>query len=620
MTTTIDPPVGPRHAAPAPEPVATPKPPLRQRLFGVGGLTFPAWAYVVFFFVIPLALVIWYSFGYKPDQFTTYATDRLGFDQYRQAFGADYRSTFGNTLSIAVTGVVVALLIGVPFAYWLAVKSNVRRRPVYLALIIIPFFTNFLVRTIGWQITLAPSGWLSGLTQSLGFGELSVLYTRVAVQIGVVYNYLPLMIFPLFVAMDRAGLSLREASRDLGANRWTTFFRITLPLASPGIVSGTLLVFIPLMGDYVTPAVLGGAKGTMAGQMIAAQFESAQNWALGSAMTVSLMAMVLVCVVIAGVVLKVAAKLLDTRVFGVRVSAPDAAAPGIGPLPALTMKPQRSLRDWYTIIIKAWAVVVYLFLFLPILVIVAYSFNTGRVLESFASFGFTAYSDALTNDTIVRSVEVSLEVGLLSALLATVLGSLAGIGIGISKRPRWWSAGLLAVLTVTLVTPDIADAVAFLPWYVTLGVDGGLAPFNHGMVRLVFSHAVVSMVVVTFIVRARVSALDPALEEAAADLYASPLARLRHVILPAAMPGIVAGMMLAFTFSLDDVVISTFVQQPGYTPWPVYIFSSVRVALKPEVAAMSTLMLVLTLVVLAISGLVLRRSGEDSTSMAKLLA
>lgn len=601
-----------------PDPASdTPKPPLRQRLFGAGGLTFPAWAYLVFFFVIPLALVVWYSFGYKPDQFTTYATDRLSLDNYGEAFGADYRSTFTNTLQIAIVGVLLTLLIGIPFAYWLAVKSNPRRRPLYLALIIVPFFTNFLVRTIGWQITLAPSGWLSSAMQSAGFGELGILYTRAAVQIGVVYNYLPLMIFPLYVAMDRAGLSLREASRDLGANRWTTFFRITLPLAAPGIASGVLLVFIPLMGDYVTPSVLGGAKGTMAGQMIAAQFETAQNWALGSAMTVSLMLVVLICVVIAGVVVRAVVTLLDRRVFN--VPAVDTTGEKSGPLAPLTMKPLRKQRDWYTFAIKAWAVIVYLFLFLPIAVIVVYSFNTGRLLQQFDSFGFTAYSDAVTNDTIVRSVQVSLEVGVLSALLATVLGGFAGIGIGISRRPRWWSIGLLGLLTVTLVTPDIADAVAFLPWYVTLGVDGGLSPFNNGLFRLVISHAVVSMVVVTFIVRARVASLDPALEEAAADLYAPPLERLRHVILPAAMPGIIAGMLLAFTFSLDDVVISTFVQQPGYTPWPVYVFSNVRVALRPEVAAMSTLMLALTLAVLAISAVILRRSGEDSSSMVKML-
>lgn len=617
MTTTDTLAPTPQHSEPDDKPIRTPKPPLRQRLFGAGGLTFPAWAYIVFFFVIPLALVIWYSFGYKPDQFTTYATDRLSFDNYGEAFGSDYRSTFSNTLQIAVIGVLLTLLIGIPFAYWLAVKSNPRRRPLYLALIIVPFFTNFLVRTIGWQITLAPSGWLSSAMQSMGFGELGILYTRAAVQIGVVYNYLPLMIFPLYVAMDRAGMSLREASRDLGANRWTTFFRITLPLASPGIASGVLLVFIPLMGDYVTPSVLGGAKGTMAGQMIAAQFETAQNWALGSAMTVSLMLVVLLCVVLAGLVIRAIATYLDKRVFDVRL--PDATGHKSGPLPPLTMKPLRTQFDWYTFAIKAWAVIVFLFLFLPIVVIVVYSFNTGRLLQQFDSFGFTAYSDALTNDTIVRSVEVSLEVGVLSALLATVLGGFAGIGIGISRRPRWWSVGLLGLLTVTLVTPDIADAVAFLPWYVTLGVDGGLTPFNNGLFRLVISHAVVSMVVVTFIVRARVASLDPALEEAAADLYASPVARLRHVILPAAMPGIIAGMLLAFTFSLDDVVISTFVQQPGYTPWPVYVFSNVRVALRPEVAAMSTLMLALTLVVLAVSAAILRRSGEDSNSMVKML-
>lgn len=615
MSTIMDTPAQQSSAADA---IKTPKPPLRQRIFGAGGLTFPAWAYLLFFFVIPLALVVWYSFGYKPDQFTTYATDQLSFGRYSEAFGADYRSTFVNTLTIAVTGVLIALVLGVPFAYWLAVKSNPRRRPIYLALIIIPFFTNFLVRTIGWQITLSPSGWLSSVMQSVGLGELGILYTRAAVQIGVVYNYLPLMIFPLFVAMDRAGLSLREASRDLGANRVTTFARITLPLAAPGIVSGTLLVFIPLMGDYVTPSVLGGAKGTMAGQMIAAQFETAQNWALGSAMTVSLMVMVLLCVVIAGLAIKGIVLALNRGLFAVALPT-EKVGPDLGALPQLVMKPMRTQRDWYSISLRIWSAAVYIFLFLPILVIVAYSFNTGRVLASFQGFGFGAYHDALTNDTIAHSVRISLEVGILSALLATVLGSLAGIAIGMSRRRRWWSIGLLALLTVTLVTPDIADAVAFLPWFVTLGVDWNMLPFNNGLVRLVISHAVVSMVVVTFIVRARVASLDPALEEAAADLYASPVARLRHVILPAAAPGIIAGMMLAFTFSLDDVVISTFVQQPGYTPWPVYIFSSVRVALRPEVAAMSTLMLVLTLAVLAVAGLILRRSGEGATSIAKML-
>jgi spermidine/putrescine transport system permease protein len=162
----------------------------------------------------------------------------------------------------------------------------------------VPFWTNFLVRTIGWQVILAPEGWLSSLLQGIGVldGPLDLLYTRTAVVIGVVYNYLPLMILPLFVAFDRVGPALREASKDLGAGKLSTFLRVTLPLSRPGIIAGVLLVFIPLMGDYITATVLGGAKGNMVGQLVASQFQTAQNWALGSAMAVLLMLVIMLTI------------------------------------------------------------------------------------------------------------------------------------------------------------------------------------------------------------------------------------------------------------------------------------------------------------------------------------
>lgn len=277
---------------------------LARRVFGPAALSFPIWAYVLFFFVIPVALVIWYSFGYKPDVFTTHAMDQLSFDRYGEALGDTFLSTFLSTLRISVLGTAICLVVGIPFAYWLAVKTPPRARLLLLALVLVPFWTNFLVRTLGWQIILAPEGFTSQLLQGIGIldGPLELLYTRAAVQIGVVYNYLPLMILPLFVAMDRAGAQLREASRDLGANRWRTLTQVTLPMAAPGIVSGCLLVFIPLMGDYVTAAVLGGAQGTMVGQLVANQFNSAQNWALGSAMAVVLIGFTLTTVLIVGAI------------------------------------------------------------------------------------------------------------------------------------------------------------------------------------------------------------------------------------------------------------------------------------------------------------------------------
>lgn len=276
-----------------------------RRGAGVAALSFPTWAYLVFFFLIPVGLVLWYSFGYKPDLFTAHSNATLSFGRYAEALDPTFLSTFWNTLQIAGLGTLICLLIGVPFAYWMAVKVPAKWRGLMIALVLVPFWTNFLVRTLGWQIMLAPEGFISDALQNLGVigGPIEILYTRTAVQLGVVYNYLPLMILPLFVALDRAGLSLREASRDLGANRWRTLWQVTLPLAAPGIISGCLLVFIPLMGDYITASVLGGAQGNMVGQLVANQFNSAQNWALGSAMAVMLMVFILLTVALVGAVI-----------------------------------------------------------------------------------------------------------------------------------------------------------------------------------------------------------------------------------------------------------------------------------------------------------------------------
>lgn len=265
------------------------------------GLAIPAWVWLLIFFVAPIGMVIVFSFGYKPSIFATHALDHLSFDRYLEALSPTFFSTFLNTLWIGILGTLLCLVIGAPVAYWIAVKAPPSKRGLLLALVMVPFWTNFLVRTIGWQVILAPEGWLSQLLQGIGVipGPLDLLYSRGAVLLGVVYNYLPLMILPLFVAFDRVSGPLREASKDLGANSATTFLRVTVPLARPGIVAGVLLVYIPLMGDYITATVLGGAKGNMIGQVVASQFQTAQNWALGSAMAVLLIIVIMISIAVA---------------------------------------------------------------------------------------------------------------------------------------------------------------------------------------------------------------------------------------------------------------------------------------------------------------------------------
>jgi spermidine/putrescine transport system permease protein len=268
-------------------------------------LALPALAWLLVFFVAPVGMVLWFSFGYKPGIFGTHANDVLSLDRYAEALTPTFFTTFLNTLWVGVAGTILCLLIAFPVAYWMSVKAPERMRGLLIALVMVPFWTNFLVRTIGWQIILAPEGWLSTALKAIGLinGPLDILYTRNAVLLGVVYNYLPLMILPLFVAFDRVRPEMRDASKDLGAGRIATLLRVTVPLALPGIIVGTLLVYIPLMGDYITATVLGGAKGNMAGQLVASQFQTAQNWALGSAMAVVLIVVILLSAAVAGLVI-----------------------------------------------------------------------------------------------------------------------------------------------------------------------------------------------------------------------------------------------------------------------------------------------------------------------------
>lgn len=270
--------------------------------------------------------------------------------------------------------------------------------------------------------------------------------------------------------------------------------------------------------------------------------------------------------------------------------------------------------------LNVWGILVFIYLFIPIAVIIAYSFNTGRVLANFRGFGLDAYITGLNNDIIISSVVTSLQAAVGAAIVSTVFGTLGGVALARAPKGAWWALGLTGLLALTLVTPEIVDGISFLPWFVTLGVDWGITPINNGLVRLIISHAMFSMAIVTFIVRARLAGIDTQLEDAAADLGATPWRRFRDITLPIAAPGIFAGALMSFTVSLDNTILSSFVQQPGYTPWPVYIFSAVRVALRPEVAAISTVMFVLTLAALAFVGFVLRRAGSNSTEIIKTMA
>ena len=255
-----------------------------------GLLLLPAGVWYLLLLLLPLAIVVVYSFGIRGTDGGYTAAFVL--DNYNRLFARP--DPFILSLEIAVGGTALCLLIGFPLAYFLATRAG-RRKTLLLVLLVIPFWTSFLIRTIAWLIILGPDGLEGFLTNVLG-QDVKILGSPWAILLGIVYNYLPLMVFPLYVTLERLDPTLLEASKDLGAGRWATFRQITLPISAPGLITGSILVFIPLMGEYVIPSILGLGKIFLIGNVLQLDFLGSRNWPAGSAKAVVLIVIMLISV------------------------------------------------------------------------------------------------------------------------------------------------------------------------------------------------------------------------------------------------------------------------------------------------------------------------------------
>ena len=258
-------------------------------------MALPAYAYLVTFFAVPLVIVSVYSFATR----NRYGgTDLSGWnlDAYRKLGEPIVRDILFRSLWIAMLTTFICLLIGYPFAYFLATRRPAVRN-LMLVFVMIPFWSNFLVRNYAWRVLLGRNGLVSDGFELVGLGPREFLFTRTAVMIGLVYGFLPFMILPLYASIERIDSSLLEASRDLYASGWQTFRRVLLPLSMPGVIAGSILTFVPSLGAYVTPEILGGAKSTLLGSYIVSQFLTARNWPVGASLSFVLMAVMLVSTV-----------------------------------------------------------------------------------------------------------------------------------------------------------------------------------------------------------------------------------------------------------------------------------------------------------------------------------
>ena len=266
-------------------------------------LALPTWLTLGVFFLLPLAILFVISFGQRATYGALKPIEDLGayissgkfLANYARSFHSIYLQIFWRSLWMAIVTTGLCLVISYPVAYYIAVVAPERRRNLLLGLVVVPFWTSFLIRTYAWMFILRTEGLANKLLMASGLtrGPLELLYNDFSVLLGLVYGELPFMILPLYASLEKLDLSLLEASADLGAPRRSTFWRVTVPMTMPGIVAGIILVFVPSLGQFIVSDLLGGAKTILAGNLVQNQFAIARNKPFGSAVAFELTAAVL---------------------------------------------------------------------------------------------------------------------------------------------------------------------------------------------------------------------------------------------------------------------------------------------------------------------------------------
>ena len=470
-----------------------------------------------------------------------------------------YFEAYLQSLQVAAISTICCLLMGYPLA-WAVAHSKPSTRNILLLLVILPSWTSFLIRVYAWMGILKNNGILNNFLLWLGVIDqpLTILHTNLAVYIGIVYAYLPFMVLPIYTALTRIDYSLVEASLDLGARPLKTFFSVIVPLTKGGIIAGSMLVFIPAVGEFVIPELPG----------------QHHDWPRA----------------VAGVLQQ--PRLAGGLGGGDRhVTAADRADHVVPQTSAET--DGRPRMNNLPVVRSPWRIAIliigFTFLYAPMLMLVIYSFNSSKLVTVWAGWSTRWYSELFHDDAMMSAVGLSLTIAALAATMACVLGTIAALVMVRFGRFRG-ANGFAFMITAPLVMPDVITGLSLLLLFVALAHAIGW-PADRGMLTIWLAHVTFCTAYVAVVISSRLRELDRSIEEAAMDLGATPLKVFFIITLPMIMPAVISGWLLAFTLSLDDLVIASFVSGPGATTLPMLVFSSVRMGVNPEINALASIIL-----------------------------
>lgn len=250
---------------------------------------YPYIVWSIIFIVVPIFLVIYFSLTNSSGSFTL--------ENYKKLFDPRYMKVFFNSLKLASISTILCLILGYPVAYFLS-KSNPKTRNILMLLLIVPMWMNFLLRTYAWMSIIGRNGIINTIFKAIGFPAMNILYTDSAVVLGMIYNFLPFMIIPIYTVLIKIDENVIKAAADLGADKFIIFKKIIFPLSIPGVMSGITMVFMPAVSTFVISKLLGGGQYMLIGNLIELQFTTVGDWYFGSAISILMMIIILISMAI----------------------------------------------------------------------------------------------------------------------------------------------------------------------------------------------------------------------------------------------------------------------------------------------------------------------------------
>jgi spermidine/putrescine transport system permease protein len=542
-----------------------------RRLAHVGlehpALSTPAVAFVVVAFVLPMAVMVLYSFW--PTRGGDVVRD-FTLDNYRRLFDEPlYVRTLLRTFWVVGLSSLLTVAVTFPFAYFVAVKVRPRRRLAWILLAVLPFFTSYLIRVFSWLNIFGTNGAANEAIRALGLSDAPVGFFQQgtsAIVVTFVYLLFPLAFLTSYATLERMDPGLREAAADLGAKPWQVLAKVTIPLAGSGLLAGFAFSFIAMAGDYVTPRLIGGTKGSLFSNLIVNQFGLSVQWGYGATLALVLLVSVLIFLILLRVVVGTRAAGDFTRRYEYR------------PAPVLA----------------AYSSAFVMFLYLPIVLVVLFAFNT----SSFVGFPVTGlttswFAEVLDDPDVIAAFWTSLEVALWSVTLAILVGTPAAVQLARTAGRR--RDLRLTTLTLPLLVPPVVLGLGIIIGLNALGVP-------RGFWLIVLGHVLLILPVVVLVVLARLEGMDRNQELAAMDLGAPPWRAMLSVTVPQSLPAILAAAMLGFALSMDEFIL-TFLVTSTTTTLPLYVYSSLRFEIDPSLNAISTLVLTASLAISLLAAL-----------------